>query len=68
MLIYKTDCFVLKNELNFWTEKGYDFMRLTLNDFLQLNYPAIKLLLSSLSLCSKQTRDFYLFKQEKFYP
>jgi hypothetical protein len=45
-----------------------DTRGLPISDFLQLNYPAIKLLFSSLSLCSKQTRDFYLFKQENFYP
>lgn len=26
MLIYQTDCFVFKNELNFWIEKGYDYI------------------------------------------
>lgn len=26
MLIYQTDCFVFKNELDFWIEKGYDYI------------------------------------------
>lgn len=26
MLIYQTDCFVFKNELNFWIDKGYDYI------------------------------------------
>jgi len=51
-----------------WSGEPIDIRGLPISDFLQLNYPAIKLLLSSLSLCSKQTRDFYLFKQENFYP
>jgi hypothetical protein len=26
LLIYQTDCFVFKNELNYWIEKGYDYI------------------------------------------
>lgn len=26
MLIYQTDCFVFKNELDFWIDKGYDYI------------------------------------------
>ena len=50
-----------------WSGEPIDIRGLPMSDFLQLNYPAIKLLLSSLSLCSNKTRDFYLFKKENFY-
>lgn len=50
-----------------WSGEPIDIRGLPISYFLQLNYPEIKLLLTSLSLCSKEIRDFYFFKNENLY-
>ncbi len=50
-----------------WSGEPIDIRGLPMSDFLQLNYPEIKILLSSLSLCSNKIRDFYFFKNENLY-
>jgi hypothetical protein len=45
-----------------WSGEPIDIRGLPINDFLQLSYPEVKLLINSLSLSSMKVRDFYLFK------
>ncbi len=45
-----------------WSGEPIDIRGLAFNDFLNLNYPEVKLLKKSMALCSEKVNDFYLLR------